>query len=181
MEVLTSIVEIAKSVVLPVCIGLITAQVTLRAGRQQIKAQTVERIETRDEERQKRRESHEAAAVAIRGETIESISDSIDQYTEEVRNRKTATTASVTRSLFRLSTRCSADHLADTCRSYVEDAARAPDPAHAVEAMIDIRRRLLGWHIGHLTLDDAERLIREGNDEILEHLASHQSRAMVPD
>ena len=62
---------------------------------------------------------------------------------------------------------------------YVEDAERAPGPEHVVEAMFDIRRRLIGWHIGHLALEDTERLIREGHEEILEHLALHHPNEMV--
>jgi hypothetical protein len=179
MEILASLVEIAKDVALPVGVAVITARVTLGAGRQQIRAQAAERIEDRDEERQKRREGLEATAVTVRGEALESISDCIDQYTEDVRNQKTPTTAAVTRSLFRLSSRCSAEHLADRCRIYVEDAARAHDLEHAIEAMLDIRRRLVGWHIGHLTLEDTELLIRAGHEEILEHLALHHPDAMM--
>lgn len=171
MDVFAALVEIAKNVALPVCVALITARVTLRAGHQQIRAQAAERIQNRDDERQKRQEGLELAAVAVRSETIESISDSIDQYSEDARDQKRPSTSAVNRSLFRLSSRCSAEHLADTCRSYIEDAARAPDGNHALHAMFDIRRRLLGWHIGHLTLEDAERLIQEGHEEILEHLA----------
>jgi hypothetical protein len=39
-----------------------------------------------------------------------------------------------------------------------------------MDAMLDIRRRLLGWHIGHLTLEDTESFIREGHRELVEHL-----------
>lgn len=172
MDVLTSLLEILKYVALPVCVALITARVTLRAGRQQITAQATERIESQRDEREKRRESLEIASVAVRGEVIESISDCIDQYLEDVRNQKPSTTDAVVRSLFRLASRCSAAHLSDTCRAYLEDAARAPDPVHVEEAMNDIRSRLVGWHIGHLTIEDVDRLIRVGHQEILGHLAA---------
>lgn len=145
---------------------------TLRAGLQQITAQAAERIENREDEREKRRESLRLAAVAVRGEVIESISDNIDQYIEDVRNQKPSTTEAVARSLFRLASRCSADHLSDTCRTYVEDAAVAPDPVHVAEAMNDIRRRLVGWHVGHLSIEDVERLIKVDHQVILEHLAT---------
>ncbi|MCT9625949.1 hypothetical protein HWD94_12560 [Pseudarthrobacter equi] len=170
MEMLATLMDILKTVALPLGIAIITAQVTLNAGRQQIRAHAAERNESRQYEHQKRLEDNDASARAVRGETIEAISDAMDQYVEDVRSEKNPTTAAVTRSLFRLSSRCSADHLADTCRSYVEDSARAPDRGHVVEAMLDIRRRLLGWHIGHLTLEDTERLIQEGHRELVEHL-----------
>lgn len=170
MEMLTSLMDILRTVALPLGIAVVTAQVTLRAGRQQIRAHAAERNESRQYEHQKRLEDNDAAALAVRGETIESISDAMDQYIEDVRSAKNPTTDAVRRSLFRLSSRCSAAHLADTCRSYVEDTAAAPDPGHAVDAMLDIRRRLLGWHIGHLTLEDTERLIQEGHRELVEHL-----------
>lgn len=170
MELLASLVDILKTVAMPLGIALVTAQVTLKAGRQQIRAHAAERHESRQYEHEKRLEDNGASARAVRGETIEAISDAIDQYMEDVRSERNPTTAAVARSLFRLSTRCSADHLADTCRSYVEDAAHAPDRGHAVDAMLDIRRRLLGWHIDHLTLEDTERLIQEGHRELVEHL-----------
>jgi hypothetical protein len=164
------LIDVLKTVALPLGIAIITAQVTLNAGRQQLRAHAAERNESRQFENQKRLEDHDAAARVIRGETIEVISDAMDRYIEDVRSEKNPSTAAVTRSLFRLSSRCSADHLADTCRSYVEDSARAPDRGHTVDTMLDIRRRLLGWHIGHLTLDDTERLIQEGHRELVEHL-----------
>lgn len=177
MDALTSFLEILKYVALPVCVALITARVTLRAGRQQITAQASERIENRRDEREKRREIREIASVSVRGEVIESISDCIDQYLEDVRNQKPSATDAVARSLFRLASRCSADHLSDTCRAYVEDAARAPDPVHVEEAMNDIRSRLVGWHIGHLTIEDVERLIKEGHEELLGHLVAVEVHA----
>ena len=170
-EMLASLIDVLKTFALPLGVAIVTAQVTLQGGRQQIRAHAAERNESRQYEHQKRLEDNDAAARAVRGETIEAISDAVDQYIEDFRSeKKNYTTAAVTRSLFRLSSRCSADHLADTCRSYVEDSARAPDRGHAVDAMLDIRRRLLGWHIGHLTLEDTERLIQEGHRELVEHL-----------
>lgn len=170
MEMLTALMDILRNVALPLGIAVVTSQVTLRAGSQQIRAHAAERSESRQYEHQKRLEDNDTAALAVRGETIEAISDAMDQYIEEVRSAKTPATDAVRRSLFRLSSRCSAVHLADTCRSYVEDAASAPDPGHAVDAMLDIRRRLLGWHIGHLTLEDTERLIQDDHRELVEHL-----------
>ena len=170
MEMLASLIDMFKTVALPLGIALVTAQVTLKAGRQQIRAHAAERNESREFEHQKRLQDTDTGARAVRGETIESISDAMDQYIEDARSGKNPTTAAVTRSLFRLSSRCSAEHLTDTCRSYIEDSARALDPGHAVDAMLDTRRRLLGWHIGHLTLEDTERLIREDHRELEEHL-----------
>lgn len=172
MDALSSFLEILKYVALPFGIALITARVTLRAGRQQITAQAAERIENRRDEGENRRASLEIASVSVRGEVIESISDCIDQYLADIRNQKPSTTDAVARSLFRLASRCSADHLSDTCRAYVEDATRAPDSVHVEEAMNDIRRRLVGWHLGHLTIGDVDGLIRVEHEELLEHLAA---------
>lgn len=145
---------------------------TLRAGRQQITAQAAERIEKRRDERKNRQASLEITSVSVRGEVIESISDCIDQYLADIRNQKHSTTDAVARSLFRLASRCSADHLSATCRAYVEDAARAPDPMHVEEAMKDLRSRLVGWRIGHLTIEDVDRLISVEHEELPKHLAA---------
>ncbi|MDQ0121046.1 hypothetical protein J2T22_004259 [Pseudarthrobacter defluvii] len=170
MEMLAAVTDVLKTVALPLGIALVTARVSLKAGRQQIRAQAAESTERRQHELQKRVEDNEAAARAVRGETIESISDAIDRYLEDVHSDKKPNTVAVRRALFQLATRCSTEHLADSCRSYVEDSSQAPDRRHAVEAMLDVRRRLLGWHIGHLTLEDAEHLIKKGHREIVEHL-----------
>jgi hypothetical protein len=170
MDMLSALIEIAKSVALPLGVALLTAQVTLRAGRQQIRAQLAERNENRDRERQKQQEDNAATAHSLRRDTLESISDCIDQYISDFRSGNRPTTDAVIRSFFRLASRCSAEHLADICREYVEDSQRALDPVHTVEAMLDIRRRLVGWHIGHLTREDAQRLIQEGHRDIVRHI-----------
>lgn len=170
MEMLALLIDVLKTVALPLGIAIVTAEVTIRAGRQQIRAQSAERNEHQQFELQKRLEDNDTGARTVRGETIESISDAMDRYIEEVRSGMSPATATVTRALFRLSSRCSAEHLADTCRTYVEDSKRAPDTEHIKEAMEDIRRRLVGWHIGHLNLEDTERLIYEDHRKLLEHL-----------
>ncbi|ROR28855.1 hypothetical protein EDF63_3447 [Curtobacterium sp. JUb34] len=39
--------------------------------------------------------------------------------------------------------------------------------------MDDARRRLVGWHLGHLDLREVENFIVEATSEIEEHVRSH--------
>src|SRR5687768_6651109 len=93
MDMLASLLDVLKTVALPLGVAIVTAQVTLRAGRQQIRAQAAERKERRQDEHQKRLEDHDETTRAVRGETIESISDAMDQYIEDLRNEKDPSTA----------------------------------------------------------------------------------------
>lgn len=56
MEMLASLIDVLKTVALPLGIAIVTAQVTLKAGRQQIRAHAAERSESRQHEYQKRLE-----------------------------------------------------------------------------------------------------------------------------
>lgn len=172
MDLLPSFLEVIKDIALPVLVALITARVTLRAGWQQINAQASERFEARENEALERQEDFNRSAMVIRGDVLESISDSIDDFAEELRKQVAPTTTAVKRALFRLSSRCSAEHLADHCRAYVDDAALDPDQGQALEAMLEIRRRLLGWHLGHLSLKEVDRLVQDGREETRKHLAA---------
>jgi hypothetical protein len=79
-------------------------------------------------------------------------------------------TGPVLRALFRISTRCAADHLADRCRRYITVAAVEPGPSALPAAMDDVLRRLVGWHLGHLEVWRVDDLIVEATVDVERHI-----------
>ncbi|WP_148061816.1 hypothetical protein [Curtobacterium sp. JUb34] len=166
---LETLLVTAQTVVLPIAVAIVTAQVTLRAGRQQIVSAARQDAARREHETELHARDAEAQRHQVRGEVLEQISDAIDDY----KRRPNRGTDAVERAFFRLSSRCSAQHVADKCRRYVEVAAAVPDSSWVATAMDDARRRLVGWHLGHLDLREVENFIVEATSEIEEHVRSH--------
>jgi len=163
---LNALLEAAQTIVLPVAVAIITAQVTLRASRQQIMSNSRQDAERREHESELRLRDAETQEHGVRGEVLEQISDAIDDYK---RNRQIGA-GPVLRAFFRISTRCAADHIADSCRRYIMVAAVEPDPSSLTTAMDDALRRLVGWHLGHLEVWQAEGLIIEATEEVELHI-----------
>ncbi len=165
-SVLETLLEAAQTIVLPIAVAIITAQVTLRASRIQIASSARQDAERREHEGELRLRDVEAGALRVRGEVLEQISDAIDEY----KRHPDHGTDAVLRAFFRLSSRCAAQHLADNCRRYITVAAAESDPSWVGAAMDDALRRLVGWHLGHLDLWQVDDFVVAATREIEHHI-----------
>lgn len=170
---LVSLIGAAQAIVLPIAVAIITARVTLRASRQQIVSNARQDTARREHESELRRRDADMREHRARGEVLEAISDAVDDYKRD----PNVGTGPVLRALFRISTRCAADHLADRCRRYITVAAVEPDPSALTAAMDDVLRRLVGWHLGHLEVWRVDDLITEATLDVERHIrAVHPAR-----
>ncbi len=84
-----------------------------------------------------------------------------------------APTGRVRAELVKLTTRCDAQHLSRHCVAYVLDAQKSPHVEDFIEALDDIQRRLEGWHLGHLALDDVIEYVDDGHKVLRDSLRQH--------
>ena len=171
-----TLISVFGDAVLPLGIAIAGAVTTIRVAGMQIRARQYERDQDRQDQEQDRLRHAEVSAAEIRAVVIEDIVEAFASYAEAAAQAVDgrASDFRVNSRLFRLSTRCDTEHLSSDCVAYVADSLQSPDPRDVLDAFADIQRRLEGWHIGHLSIEDVRQLIEDGRRQVREHLISHE-------
>ena len=170
------ILDLASRLVLPLGIAIAGAYTTTKVTLLQNRARSYERAQVRDDRLDDRRNDQAIANQQARAEVLEGIVTAFAEYKEFHSRTQVQSLVGIRGALIKLSTRCEAAHLATTCIRYLPDVQRSPHPESMGEALSYVQGQLEGWHIGHLTVERVDELIREAHAEELDCLARHDIR-----
>lgn len=175
MDFTANLYQLAISVGLPLGIAIVGALTTYGVARMQIRSRDSERKGERHEREEERLRQEARDARAARAEVIESIASAIAEYSDtSVRHPGTESDHRIRAELVKLTTRGGAEHLSRHCMGYILDSRQSPHADTVLETLDDIQRRLEGWHLGHLSLDDVIHYIKDGRTQVREFLRIHE-------
>jgi hypothetical protein len=175
MQAFLNPLAVLQPFVLPLGIAIIGAVTTINVSAAQLRSRDRERDQDRNMRESERERASEESITSVRAEVIEGIAEAFAIYAERSTGSapESASEFRVNSALLRLTTRCDAEHLSSLCVGYVGDTKQLPEAIYMLETFADIQRRLEGWHLGHMTLDQLVDHLNSGRKDVRAHLRQH--------